>query len=497
MSGAVLRARASPAAALLALAARLRGPALLAFLLLADALLALAIVHPRFEKLLFLGLGVVALALVFRFPFAAACGVLFLAATVFGWARFKFGAGPTELRLGEIVLGALVLVALVRPRRDWWGGFAGAALAVFLCLVAFAALLAVETGRTDFSNALNAARLFAPLTLFYVIVRLFPEPEQVRRLLLAAVVMAALTGIISLLVALPGSGLIEVFNPEENATIRSLEGLGLVNRVRLPGVMLAYGLFWYAAVMCATAEGGKRLLWLGALTAMGITVALSFNRTMWIGLAIGLLLMLLLSRAQTRRQILAGIAVLVAGVIGIALYGAQVGDESPLYPIIQRGETLADPVRTFNENSIEARRVESRVATAAIKDHPLIGVGPGAPFGLVGTTVSPDSRTVKREEVGFLHNQYLYLLLIGGPAALIAFLAFLATSVGTSLRVGPPRPVPLALGVGLVSIMVSAIVLIAFADPTGAVVLALLAGAIAILSPVGVRHPTPQPARVP
>jgi hypothetical protein len=472
----------------------LRSAALVGAAAGAELALAFAVTEPRLRPALMLALGLVALVLVFRFPFAAACGVLVLVAAVVDPGTYKFSAGPIDLRLEELLLGALLLVAIVRPQRAWWGGAGGGALAAFLGIVALSALLAIQAGRAGLGDAVGSARLVAPLALYYVVIRLFPHPDQVRRLLTAGVVLAAAVGIVSILVASPGSPLIDVLSRTGNENIRDDEGLGLVNRVRLPGLALAYGLFWYAAVRSAAAHGARRTLWFAFAAAMGASLVLSFNRNMWIGLALGLALMLVLSRPQVRQQFAIVILILVAGALGVTLSSARVSDDSPLHPIIERGSTLIDPTRTSRESSLNARRMENRFAIAAIEDRPILGVGPGAPFGFVTTEKKdPDSVVATRVEVLGVHNQYLHVLLMGGALALLALLAFLGTQLMLAFTRGTETHEVLALGVAVVMIMVSAIVMISFVNPTSALVLGLISGAITVLGGRRVPQFAPEP----
>jgi hypothetical protein len=446
--------------------------AIAAVLLVGDLIIALGLNDPRFARLLLLGLAALGLVLVFRFQFAAACGVLILVASVFEPGRFRFGG----LRPEELILGALLIVAVVRPRRAWWGGIAGKALAVFFAVLGLSAVLALESGRAEFSNVLLYCRCFAPLLLFYVIVRLFPERDQVRRLLFIAVVLAAIAGIVSLAAAAPGSPLPDILNPNQTNIIRGKEGLGVVNRVRLPGVSLAYVLFWYVVAQAIVAQRGVRLLgWLAALTGMGLSLALSLNRNMWIGLVIGFLIMLLIGRTMSRRRLIAAAAILAAGAVMIALAGPKLNSDSPLYPLVQRGQTLLHPAQEARDPSLDDRRIENGFAVATVERNPIIGVGPGAPYGA---------------DWLWVHNQYLHLLVIGGPAALLSLLVFLCAPQVAVVRRWSRDDTLLALAVGLAITMVSAIVMISFVNQTWAAVLALLTGSIAILS-----RPTPPPPR--
>lgn len=466
-------------------------------LVLASVLLALAIVDPRFRLLLVPPLALAGLWAVGRFQFAATCAVLAFSAFLVEPGLFKVPVGPLDLRLSEIVLGALLLVALVRPRRDWWGGPAGIALAVFFVVLCVAAGLAVASGRAHPVDAYHYSRSIAPVLLFYAVVRLFPERERVHRLLVAAAVMAAFTGVVSLLAAAPGSPVTDFLDPSGAADQRDpapaseQTGMGLVNRVRLPGVALAYVLFWFAVLRAMRTQKAQRVAWLAVVGGMSIGLALSFNRNMWIGLALGMVMVFAMTHTRARRQIAAGLLALVlAGTIA-GLSGVSISRDSPVYPLVARVTTLFQPEQEVRDSSLTDRFYENRYAIETIRQNPVLGVGPGAPYGLTAVT-NFGNRVFLRENALFAHNQYLHLLLIGGPLALLSFVGFLVAPIVTRLRRMRGDEVLLALSVGVAITMVSALVMLSFVDATFATILGFVVGVIAVIG----SNPPPAPAAV-
>lgn len=78
----------------------------------------------------------------------------------------------------------------------------------------------------------------------------------------------------------------------------------------------------------------------------------------------------------------------------------------------------------------------------------------------------------------FLHNQYLYLMLIAGLPALLAFMAFLLASLRSAWSWRTRTPETAAWGVGLASIMLSSIVAIYFSASEMIFAICLLTAAI-------------------
>lgn len=455
---------------------QLRIAALALAVLALEALLARSAAAPGLSRFLLLFAGVLAVAFVFRFPLATA--LLFLGFTdfVFHSTFFNYELGSLSVRPHEIALALLLALAVLRPRRQTWGGGAGVALAAFLALIALSGAIALYEGRAPLTDVFNWSRSFFPLTLFYAVVRLFPAPEQRRTLLTGAAAIAAVAGLVAVLVSL-GWGLGETLKGEGTQIIREEEGLPGLLRVRLAGLSLAYGLFWYVVVRAAGAKPGQRLAWGAALAAVGAAIAVSFNRNMWIGLFIGLLLMMVLGGPFVRARLVTAIAVGVAGIVLLASVG-ETTDSRVLDPVVKRGATLFNPRQVSNESSLTDRERETRIAWDTAQRKFALGVGPGAQFGVANLEwVGP--RSVILEPQLFLHNQYLYLLLIGGIPGLVAFLLFLGIPVAHSFTRLPRDPAILACGVGIAMIMVSSIVAIYFSVEDMTAVLGLLAGTIA------------------
>jgi O-antigen ligase len=461
----------------LADAARLAAFALA--VLLVEALLARGVSGPEVARYVFLFLGVFVLAAVFRFPLPTAIVLFALIDFDFPTELFAKSVGPITVKPHEVALGCLLIVAAVRPERRTWGGNAGLALGVFLAMAGLSGALAVLNGDVSLSDAFNWGRPLGLLAFFYVVVRLFPKPEQLRPLLVAVAVLAALTGAVATMVAL-GADFGSALEGADANTITS-EGLGSIQRVRLAGLSAGYAIFWYVAVQAALARGWPRALWLLALAGIGLDIAVSFNRNMWLGLVIGAALIAIFGGARIRHRLAVGSAVAVAGIAALMVFGSSTTNSDVVQPIVKRGATLFDPSKTRKESSLEDRARESGAAWKEARDNVLIGVGAGTPFGLnmtepissgsfiIGTTQTPQL---------FLHNQYLYLLLIAGLPGLLAFLFFLGQPMVRAFQRPERDPAITALGVGIAMIMISSVVAIYFTVDDMTAVLGLLAGVL-------------------
>ena len=440
--------------------------------LLLELVVALGIPDPRFSKLLLLVLAAGALALVFCFPFAATCGLLAVVGSI-NLPEIGLPLGPIDARPHELLLGALLLVALVRPARPTLGGWAGTALIAFLGLLLLTTILAIADGAVTVSGALPWIRPFFLYTLVIVIVRLFPDRRSLRRLLAFAAAMAAFSGLVAGLMSV-GSGAGAALNFSEGLITQT--GSDGAQRVRLPGVGLAYALFWLVTIQILNTRGRERTLWSLALAGIALNIAVSQNRNMWVGLLIGCLLMLTLGGPQIRHRAVIAACVLVAGVAVMLTIGFRVDEDSRFAPILERGTTLFDPAAVGQERSLTHRAEENQLAWDAVRENPLLGIGAGTNFGQTFGEARPDG-TTQRANQNFLHNQYLYLLMIGGVPLLAAFLVFLAAVLGPVVR-RADHTVVVPCAVGLVMIMVSAVVMLSFSSLEMVGAIALLAGVL-------------------
>lgn len=454
-----------------------RAAAFLAAVLLLEAVLARGLVgaDTGLSRPILLLAGVAAVALVFRFPLATAFVLFGLTDFLFYPTFFAFEFGPMSVRPHELALAGLLALALIRPRRQTWGGGGGIALAAFLAILAAAAALAVLDRGAPATDVVNWGRPFAMLTLFYVIVRLFPEPERRRKLLAGAAVLAGLCGVVALAVAL-GAGVGDALKGPSEAIVKQEEGAAGLLRVRLAGLSAAYALFWYVVVQVAATHGGRRFGWSLALAGMALAIAISFNRNMWIGLIAGLGLMLVVGGPLVRNRLVAALAVSVAAIALLASFGSAT-ESRVLEPVVQRGSTLFNPKGVEASRSLSDRERETNIAWPVAQDNLLLGVGPGVDFGVYSFEYA-GPHSIKVEAQLFLHNQYLYLLLICGIPGLLAFLAFLAFPVLRSFRRQPIDPSITACGVGIAMIAISSIVAIYFSVEDMTTMLGLLTGVI-------------------
>jgi O-antigen ligase len=413
------------------------------------------------------------------YPFLVSCAYIALLAGVLYSTYFSFSAGLT-FTAPQLVLIALLAAAVIQPRRRTLGGAPGVFLLAFIGLLLLASVLAVQSGRVDAFTTRSYVQPFFYLLFYFVVIRLIPEPERMRKLLTYSVGLAAVVGVVALGVALFGS-LSSPLQDPGNQYIYPSGGIGGLLRVRLPGVALAYGLFWYAVVELQRADR-RRWLWGLALLGMFISVGVSLNRNMWIGLVLGLATLLVIGGAPTRQRLLTSLVIAASAISVLLLLGPQAsGPGSRLEPIVKRGETLLSPSKEAGDTSLQDRASETDAAWSSLHGHFITGLGAGASYGATYTANLGGGRYERSDRL-FIHNQYLYLWVAGGIFALLAFLGFVLATLGRFWKTRRD-PAMAGLFVGLAMVMVSAVVMMAFIDPGFMTLFALIAAAGFTLAP--------------
>jgi O-antigen ligase len=228
-------------------------------------------------------------------------------------------------------------------------------------------------------------------------------------------------------------------------------------------------------------RGGRLALWWLALAGITINIIVSFNRNMWVGLVIGFVLVLALGGVKARSRLVSATIVLLSAAMLFVVFGSSGSNNSVVEPLIKRGETIVTPEKTSKESSLKLRFEETKKAWKTAENHLLIGVGPGAPFGVQDTEVLRSGSLATGERLQpqlFLHNQYLYLVLISGVGGLIAFLIFLISPIRAAFKRTPRDPAITACAIGLVLIMISAVLAIYFTVEDMTAILGLLTGVL-------------------
>jgi O-antigen ligase len=337
------------------------------------------------------------------------------------------GATPQELLFAFVLLAvALDLLAHGRPLRLPKG------LSLPLALVALAVVAGAVTGY--FAGAGVGDIVFAARNLPYLVlvpllvVNLVRTRRDVVTVLAVTVGLGIAKALVGLLTVASGRGTtvdgtsITYYEPAANWLMMLLV-LGVLAMVLLKL---------------------RPPLWLLAGTLMMLlSLALSFRRSFWIGLAIAMVLVLVLGSSPLGRRLLMPSLLVVA--VGFWAVGS-VGFQAQA-PLLDRAASLKPS--KIEANAEDRYRFDERAnVLAELRRHPVTGLGLAVPW-------TSAARPLGVEHEGgrdYVHSVALYWWLKLGALGIVAYLALMLAAGWLSARVWRRHPMPLMRAVGLASL---------------------------------------------
>lgn len=136
-------------------------------------------------------------------------------------------------------------------------------------------------------------------------------------------------------------------------------------------VLTLFVVVFTAALM--TRAHMPRWMWATAPFALA-SLVLSYRRSFWIGVSVGLALVVLLGSGRFGRRVVLPLVVVVAVGLGLTLSGQVVTEQQS--PLIKRAQSL-DPTKLKTNKEDRYRIDERRNVLADISDHPITGMGIG------------------------------------------------------------------------------------------------------------------------
>jgi hypothetical protein len=368
-------------------------------------------------------IGIPLLVVIARRPGVALVVLLLVVCTVFDYSSLPRLNMPGHPPINIADLALLAAVGGTLWRRPW-RAWPVAVRRYFAVLVLFLLLASVATIKTSLLGASQARdALFSYRNLLYLGIALTISIELTgarwRATLNVAIAFAGALSILSVVAAASPSVAheLQLLNPitiySPGATNAS-GGVALGNtaRVRLTGLFFIYSMLLPTLVMVLAVKDGWRRGRIVALLLMLAAVALSLNRNMYAGAAVGLLVTGVLGGSLVRARIAMLItAVVLASVLVVSssispAVTAEVG---------RRAGTIVSPSQVLQSNSAKDRSYELSFALPAIARHPWFGVGPRQFYGAYINGVGGTPRF-------YVQNLYLDLATDYGIPTALAFL---------------------------------------------------------------------------
>ncbi len=266
----------------------------------------------------------VGLAAVALFSTEAGLVLLILAIPLFDAATL--GPSTAPFTAAHVLLGATILgwiARVVRDRRDALPE--PSAILGGLGLLVVAGLTSVVVSLAPSTTAFSSVRLFAFFLLAALVARYAEEPHRARRIVYALVAVAvALVGVELLQYVAPGLGIGTI-------ATQGLESTELLMRPAaffldpnfLAGYLSAASLV-AIAFFVRSRRVREAIIWGAAGAITGFGTVLTFSRSGWVGLAVGLLLIVATAPRDRRRLLV--VTALVLAIVAVPFLPSTVTD---------------------------------------------------------------------------------------------------------------------------------------------------------------------------
>ncbi|HEY1688521.1 MAG TPA: O-antigen ligase family protein [Solirubrobacteraceae bacterium] len=174
------------------------------------------------------------------------------------------------------------------------------------------------------------------------------------------------------------------------------------------------------------------------------SLVLSYRRSFWIALVLGIVLILLLGVSRGGRRVLLPTAVL----LGVAIWMmGSISTTQLQSPIVKRVQSLS-PTKV-ESNVQDSYRLDERANVLhSIERHPITGLGLNVPWT---ATVRPLSEEHEEGRV-YVHFAALWFWMKLGILGLVAYIALILGAIALGFRVWRRSPEPLVRAFGLASL---------------------------------------------
>lgn len=401
-------------------------PALMAGAVVCGAAIAL---QPLMTVGLFVACAVLALA--FVAPVAHLVLLLLVLAIVPFELLNSYGIGggagsPGVIATDVLLLTGLLRAALVLPRTpaDARRIATGAALLVFLFVATLQFVHGLSAGRPP-GDVGAEYRIMLGFSAFFIALPILDDPVQRRKLtnaLLPAGILLGLWGIVQWVGGFSFTGVGD-FGVREGVSFTSAgEGQVQGGLFGYP-VALVVG---FAMLLSPSRRNPTARLALVALVALnGVSLLLTFERTLWIATVLGLGLVTL--RAGRAQRVKAVIWIAIAAAIAFAAFATVAPGQ-----LTTARERLLSLGQYQTDGSLRYRIVESSHVADKIRERPILGSGLADTIRWARPWEGVPMRTYR-----YTHNSYLsFMWRLGVPAALLFFalLAWATVARGASAR---------------------------------------------------------------
>jgi hypothetical protein len=366
-----------------------------------------------------------------RLPAAGFVAVLWSVGTAIDLIALpQVGVSSLRFEPAEVLLWIAVgsLVFLPRAARRELIGLAvrreSLVLALFLAAIVGGVAVGVENGAPVHTAALDMRLMLFYAAFWPALAALTSARRLVFALVSAGVVAVVILQLAQVIVGT--STRLFLIAPEDVTSSLTPDDTGFL-RVRPPGLTSVYVVACFSVALVIW--GPRRLRPLGwGMTVVTLTgVILSLNRNMLLGLALGLCAAALIAPQRHRFVVLA--AALGMGLSGLVLLTQDSAVHSNA--IVSRIGSITN-YSELQEQTLDDRYYENRIALQRIRAHPIGGLGWGPNYG--ARLLSSDDGFLVSQARPFMHEQYLWIWMRTGLIGLLALVGSLALGIWNGAR---------------------------------------------------------------
>ena len=200
--------------------------------------------------------------------------------------------------------------------------------------------------------------------------------------------------------------------------------------IRIMSVEFGYILFTFLICLCIYLETHNSI-YFGVLVITFIGLIPTFQRSAFVGLAVGLLIIIIIAR--THSTLLAIFMCICTVYLITFAYTHITTERTEIFNALT--ERLASIAQYKQDTSAQHRLTEWKTALAAIEAHPVIGNG----FGYIITFYSPMYSSYDKQ-FGFvskniyIHNSYIWIFVKMGAIGIILFLSMVLAFIKYGLK---------------------------------------------------------------
>lgn len=434
--------------------------------------------EPRFVELALAGIAFFLLAL---------CGVEFAILTVIALTSTLFDFVSLPYLFGfsspEAIVPLLLILVLIN-RLSSKESFVHTPLDRPVLLFVGAAIVSFLNAKYNLGTVSvfrnSVMRTILVYLLFFAVTNLVKTRRQLMVLIGGMFVMATITAGFMVLQQVVGSTVSILPGQKQvyNATALGQELVG-VARLSSSGAVMICMLLFPALLLQMVPEYMQGRRWLSYIPILlfPLAIAFTFDRNLWVGVAVAGAILAFIVRAQGGRVIL----VISVFVVGAVLLGSLLNAYIPRIGTVFDGlsirfMSLFAGDELVYDSSTQWRLRENEYAMASIREYPLLGIGPRAAY-------RPYIELSQGHSLShYVHNAYLWFLVDFGLLGFLPFLwfsiLFLVRGISAWHKLKDPILRSLALGftMGYVVILVSSVAAPRLMTTYGAVLVGVVFG---------------------